>query len=343
MRPGPTERLSVLVRRCGLVTGVLAVATSLLLASAGAAAAPKPSVTQVAARLERLQLQAERASERYNQTREALAAHRQELAAARSRVVEQRRQLSRVQASLGHLAAEQYRQGELSAVAFMFGDHPQDYLAGAGLASSLAGRSVDAATRLKAAQVRLTRDEATAQRQTRTLAATNATLARERSTVIGTLRKVQDVLDALQADQRRAVQRAQQGTAAGVPVGTTCDDVSITAPSAKAKAAIDFACQQLGDPYLWAADGPDSWDCSGLTMKAWAAAGVSLPHSSAQQATYGTRVSMSALEPGDLVFRHSPISHVGLYLGDGLMINAPQSGDVVRIAPIRDLTAATRL
>jgi cell wall-associated NlpC family hydrolase len=338
----------VLVRRYGLVAGVLAAISALLMAGSGAAAAPKPSIAQVAAKLERLQLKAERATERYNETREALASHRQQLAAARTRVVEQRRQLARVEAALGRLAAEQYRQGELSAVAFVFGDHPQDYLATAGLASSLAGRSVHAATRLRAAQVQLSQDEASTAQQTRTLATTNASLARERSTVMATLREVQDQLDGLQADQRRAVERAQQGGGGGgggasVPVGTSCNDVSITAPSARAKAAIDFACQQLGEPYQWAAAGPGSWDCSGLTMKAWAAGGVSLPHSSAQQATYGTRVSLSALEAGDLVFRHTPISHVGLYIGNGMMIHAPQSGDVVRIAPIRDLTVATRL
>jgi cell wall-associated NlpC family hydrolase len=101
-----------------------------------------------------------------------------------------------------------------------------------------------------------------------------------------------------------------------------------------AKAAIKYACAQLGKPYVWAADGPNGFDCSGLTMKAYAAAGISLPHQSAQQASYGHRVSINALEPGDLIFFYSPISHVAIYLGNGMMVHAPHTGDVVRVASV---------
>jgi cell wall-associated NlpC family hydrolase len=104
--------------------------------------------------------------------------------------------------------------------------------------------------------------------------------------------------------------------------------------SGRAKLAVNFAYAQLGKPYEWAADGPGSYDCSGLTMAAWRAAGVSLPHSSGMQYGYGTHVSQSQLQPGDLVFFYSPISHVGLYIGGGKMIHAPRPGDVVKITSI---------
>lgn len=95
-------------------------------------------------------------------------------------------------------------------------------------------------------------------------------------------------------------------------------------------AALRAAASQLGKPYRWGATGPGSYDCSGLTSYAFARAGVTLPRSSSQQALVGTPVSWNDMQPGDLVFYYSPVSHVGIYAGDGKFINAPQSGDVVR-------------
>lgn len=111
-------------------------------------------------------------------------------------------------------------------------------------------------------------------------------------------------------------------------------------PSGSAADAIAFARQQLGEPYVWAAAGPHTWDCSGLTMAAWAAAGRSLPHHSASQYAASTPIAESDLRPGDLVFwaalPGSPrtIFHVGLYLGGGQMVHAPRPGTVVRVESI---------
>jgi cell wall-associated NlpC family hydrolase len=106
---------------------------------------------------------------------------------------------------------------------------------------------------------------------------------------------------------------------------------SVVAPTAAAQVAVDTALAQVGDPYVWGAAGPSSFDCSGLTMYAWGAAGVSLPHSSSMQSTVGTAVSYSDLQPGDLVFFYSPISHVAMYIGNGLIVSAPHTGDVVKV------------
>ncbi len=95
-------------------------------------------------------------------------------------------------------------------------------------------------------------------------------------------------------------------------------------------AALRAAASQLGKPYVWGAEGPRSYDCSGLTSWAFAQAGVTLPRSSSQQAMVGTPVSWNNLQPGDLVFYYHPVSHVGIYAGDGVFLNAPESGDVVR-------------
>ncbi|HET6560630.1 MAG TPA: C40 family peptidase [Marmoricola sp.] len=108
------------------------------------------------------------------------------------------------------------------------------------------------------------------------------------------------------------------------------------APSGGAAAAIAFARAQLGEPYVWAAAGPEAWDCSGLTMGAWRAGGASLPHYSVAQYDATTPISAAQLRPGDLVFWSSSSSpsgifHVALYLGDGMIIHAPRTGRPVSI------------
>ena len=91
---------------------------------------------------------------------------------------------------------------------------------------------------------------------------------------------------------------------------------------------------QRGKPYVWGADGPGSYDCSGLTQYAFKAAGIALPHSSRLQSGMGQAVSRDQLQPGDLVFFYKPVSHVGIYIGNGQMVHAPTSGDVVKVAKI---------
>jgi cell wall-associated NlpC family hydrolase len=119
---------------------------------------------------------------------------------------------------------------------------------------------------------------------------------------------------------------------------------SASAPSSAAARAVAYARAQLGKPYLWSAEGPSSFDCSGLTMMAWRGAGVSIPRTSRQQFTIGRHISQSNLEPGDLVFFGSPIHHVGMYVGNGTMIEAPYTGQVVRFHSINrsDYAGATR-
>lgn len=130
---------------------------------------------------------------------------------------------------------------------------------------------------------------------------------------------------------REAV-RAAQAKAGVIRVGT------VPAPDRQSAAqAIAYARRQLGKPYLWAAEGPDSFDCSGLTMRAWESAGRPLVHFSGAQYDQTARVPLAALQPGDLVFfgdDPATIHHVGLYVGDGRMIEAPRSGLTVRYSTI---------
>ena len=103
--------------------------------------------------------------------------------------------------------------------------------------------------------------------------------------------------------------------------------------SPNAGAVVAFARAQLGKPYAFATAGPATFDCSGLTMAAWASVGVRMPHYSGSQASISSKLAYSQLQPGDIVVFYSDLHHVGLYIGGGMMIHAPQTGDVVKIAP----------
>jgi cell wall-associated NlpC family hydrolase len=126
-----------------------------------------------------------------------------------------------------------------------------------------------------------------------------------------------------------------QAAGSGTPdVPASAPAAPVAAPTAAAQVAVDTALAQLGDPYVWAGAGPDVFDCSGLTQYAYGAAGIYLPHSSSMQSTVGTAVAYADLQPGDLVFFYSPVSHVGMYIGNGQMVHAGSSGDVVKVVEL---------
>ncbi len=124
------------------------------------------------------------------------------------------------------------------------------------------------------------------------------------------------------------------------------DGPSLKAPpvsaSGRAKTAIAFAMAQLGEPYSWGGTGPGSWDCSGLVMKAWAAAGVSIPRVVGPQMAAGRSIPMSQLQPGDLV-AYANMAHIGMYLGGGRVIHAPRPGRNVEITGLGGFSRATRV
>jgi cell wall-associated NlpC family hydrolase len=117
-------------------------------------------------------------------------------------------------------------------------------------------------------------------------------------------------------------------------LASTTAPSAVAAPTAAAQTAVNTALAQIGDPYAWGAAGPGAFDCSGLTEYSYAAAGVSLPHSSSSQATMGTPVAYSDLRPGDLVFFYSPVSHVAMYIGNGQIVQASTYGHPVAVTQL---------
>lgn len=151
---------------------------------------------------------------------------------------------------------------------------------------------------------------------------------------------------ALRREERRRA--AAEAAAENAPVGTPSLSVPARpapAPNPRAQTAVDAALSQVGKPYQWGAEGPDSYDCSGLTLWAWAKAGVALPHNSGMQQNTIAPVAREDLEPGDLIFFGSPVHHVSMYIGNGQMVEAPYTGEFVRVVPAdrwSDLAGAGR-
>jgi cell wall-associated NlpC family hydrolase len=318
-----------------LVTAAL-LATAPFLATSPASATKKSSVPDAAKKVEALRNEAEQATESYNAQREQLKSLSVRLAAAQDRLTAQQKRVAAARLSLGRVLAETYKQGELEGLALFLSDDPDAALEQTGVVATLGDRRATAVQRLREEETALSVVKDDLARQQIRITQTTASLQKLKDRVHARLTDAEKQLAELQARERAAVERLLDAGDTGI----TCEQVGVE-PSGRAGKALHYACDQLGNPYVWAAAGPDTFDCSGLTMRAWEAAGVSLPHNADAQSHFGTRVEPTpdALQPGDLIFFHRPISHVGMYVGDGLYLHAPHTGTVVKIAKVPWATA----
>lgn len=307
-----------------------AVAAVTVLPSGFAQAEPRPSLAEVQRRVEALNAKVEAIAERYNDSRIELAAANRKAALAQARVRAAQAQLALIRKSMSGVAAAAYRAGGADRfVTLVSTSTPQTFL---DRASSLDRIAASQSAQLSAAATARHRLDAMSQelrREQATQARVNADLTSAKAEIQGVLDQQQRLLSGLKADERRRLAAAR---AASVRVSRTRHYETYNGPaSGRAAVAVKEAYNKLGSPYKWAAAGPDRFDCSGLTMWVWGKAGVSLPHSSKAQYAGGRKVSRSDLQPGDLVFYGNPIHHVGIYVGGGRMISAPQTGDVVKL------------
>lgn len=307
-------------------------------------AAPGTTPAQVKDRVDALYQEAEVATQKYDGAKAEADTARKELSTLQDEAARRTEKLNAARAELGTMAATDYRSGGVDpSVRLLMSPDPQRYLDGAAVLERAGSHQATAvagyARRLGRVQQVRERAEGTVER----LEHNETALKKHRVTIVGKLKSAEKLMDRLTDEQRRRMAREE---GAGAPSGPGVSGVSgvsgasTHAPNSRAAQAVSFAYGALGKPYVWGATGPSAFDCSGLTQAAWRSSGVSLPRTTYTQINSGPRIDRSQLAPGDLVFFHSGISHVGLYIGDGKMIHAPHPGAPVRIAPIDQMPFA---
>ncbi|AXI73958.1 C40 family peptidase [Streptomyces cavourensis] len=299
--------------------------------------APK-SVATLLRELQTLYQEAEEASETYNATAEKLKQRTAEAKKVGAELAKARAALELSRGDAGRLAREQY-QGRT-----VFSAYLQLLLARDPLRALDQSHVIERVAAGRAATVeRLTADA----RRADALAAASrkavdqqkrlvAEQQKQRDAVQGKLRKVEGLLATLSAEQlAQLAGLEQQGVAAAQRELVASGALStVRPPTRQGGDAIAYAIEQIGKPYVWGAEGPDSFDCSGLTSQAWAAAGRPVPRTSQEQWKQLPKVPVSSLRPGDLVVYFPKATHVALYIGDGLVVQAPRPGAKVKVSPL---------
>ncbi|MFC3578339.1 NlpC/P60 family protein [Streptomyces yaanensis] len=335
--------------------------TAATIALAGAASAagfdgtghadPQLSPAQVKARVDKLYQEAEAATEKYNGAKEEADRTEERLNALRDEAARRTDRLDAARDALGSTAAAQYRSGGIDpSVQLLLSPDPRRYLDGASLAERVGSRQATAVADVRKQLREIEQLRGAARVELASLKSRQAELRREKRTITGKLGEARQLLSRLSEGQR--AQFAGDGSAVRAsrsalrnlgPVSAST--ATAEAPNARVAAALAYAYGKLGSPYVWGATGPDAFDCSGLVQAAYRSAGISLPRTTYAQIGAGQRVPLSELLPGDLVFFYSGISHVGIYVGHGQMIHAPNPSAPVRLAPIDEMpfAGATRV
>lgn len=313
---------SIRFTRLFAVLVALALASFALVSTSPAQAEPKIDV--VKKKVDRLFHQAEIASERYNTARVRMADSKKQLEALDADLAAQQRRVDALRGDVATLVVSQYQGQALSTASEVaLADNPNAFLDNLSAVTSYNSQRAEVLDSFSVELDRLELRKAAVREETAALAKANKELERQKAAIDKSAAAAKAELDKLEADARAKLLAGDfSGPLPNVPA------------SGRAAAAIKYAMAQVGKRYVYGAAGPNSFDCSGLTMRAWGSAGVGLAHSSRAQIGQGARVSRDALQPGDLVFYYSPISHVGIYIGGGMIVHAANPGAGVRISPV---------
>ncbi|WUJ68734.1 NlpC/P60 family protein [Kribbella soli] len=322
-----------------------AVAAGVILIQGAANADPAPTLEEAKKQVAELQHQAEVSGESANDLRGQISASGARVKALETAIAKQQGQVDGVKRQIGSLAVAGYQTSGISTTAqLLLSTNPDQFLSQASTAQAFAGQQNSALRRYQVAQGKLTDLQASEQTELASLQAVQAKQDAFKKQLQTNLDNAEKVLDKLSAADRKRIEEenakdAEKARSERPTRGGDREDENLpnVPASGRAAIAVNAALSQLGDPYVWGADGPSSYDCSGLMMYAWGKAGVSLSHSSKAQTGEGRPVSKSDLMPGDLIFYYSPVSHVAMYLGNGRIVHAPRPGKSVEIAPMDEM------
>jgi cell wall-associated NlpC family hydrolase len=240
--------------------------------------------------------------------------------------------VSTLQRSLGAIAIEQYKSGGFGqSFELLFSSDPTLYLSSAGSLEAITRRKSTQLRKFEAAQQRLNATTLTVNDKIALVAAAQKKLAAQSAIAQSKLAEAEKLLSKLSKAERERLAKLTDDEENADQKSSLAAAKSASGVSGRAGIALKYALQQIGDRYVFGAAGTVTWDCSGLTMRAFQSAGVSLPHSSAAQSRMGKKIALNALKPGDLLFYGRPVSHVGIYMGGGKMVHAPRSGSRVKV------------
>lgn len=298
------------------------VVTALIVVATSSHAYADPTVAEIEAQIEKLWNEAEPLIEKYNEVHEQFQQNKAKQVELNNKIAPLQRQFELAQARVGTIAAQVYKGGQADALtAVLVSGSPRTFVDQLSFVDQMAReqqRQVQGVSEMKA---QLDAQKAPIDVLVATLAKQDSDLSAKRQQIETRLAELQKL--------RIKAYGASGSTGAYRP--WPCPSEYL--PTAGYKAAA-FACRQAGIPYVWAAAGPNGYDCSGLTLAAWKQVGVYLPHNAAAQRRSMPYVSRANLQMGDLVFYYSDLHHVAIYVGGGKVMTAPTFGDFVRMRPM---------
>lgn len=295
----------------------------------------EPSLEQIRKDIERLHDKAESATDAYNAAEAATTKQQKHLVALARRIDTTQGELDKLNDTAGAMARSQYRNGGAPPAAqLLLDDDPAGFLRGLSLAhkGQQATRSfIGTLTRTRA---RLSGDAKDASQAWTKLEKTRKKKAAAKKKITGRLQKAKKIEAGLQKDERERLRKLQDEAAEAAQAkwlksGALKGTHDKASPAGRR--ALKWATAQLGKDYVWGAEGPDTFDCSGLTMRAWEAAGVRIPRTSQEQWKRLPHVPVATMRPGDLIIYKKDASHVGIYAGDGALLHAPRTGRQITV------------
>jgi peptidoglycan DL-endopeptidase CwlO len=300
------------------LVAVLLTAAGVVLAS-GTAARADPTVAEIEKQIDEAWAKLEPTIERHNATRQDLAAKKKQAAALGAKIAPLQVQLDLAMQHVTELVVQDYKVGQTSELnAVLTSGSPTVLSQRLGLLDHFARQQTQSLQKVSDLRASYTAQKGPLDALIAQLTQTEKDLAA----------KTKEIDKEIERLQKLRLQAYGSSTSLGSLRPAPCPS---TYPGGKAGVAVKFACAQIGKPYVWGADGPGSYDCSGLTSAAWAKAGVGLPHNAAKQRQAVPSVSRSQLRPGDLVFYYSDLHHVGMYVGNGWLVHASRPGVPVQM------------
>ncbi|MET8942465.1 NlpC/P60 family protein [Streptomyces sp. NPDC004542] len=313
-------------------------------ASPGASPSPSPTPTlppnkdleKVRERLDDLYHDAAVATDEYNAAEEKADKQSAEIVELAKKIVKGQKKLDGLKDRAGAAARAQYRSGGLPDEAkLLLSDDPGQFLDGAGRVLQGQRATKDLITEMTRTQADLRQYAKDASAQWDKLEANRKAKAAAKKKIEKQIAAAEQLEDRLKKQEKKKLAELEQRAA--LKAQTAWLDTGILdeikgKSSEQGKKAIEFATHQIGKPYVWGAEGPDSYDCSGLTSQAWANAGHPIPRTSQEQWKRLGHVEVKDMRPGDLIIYFDDASHVGMYVGDGAIIHAPRPGRTVTLA-----------